>query len=85
MKRPRRILLITGAVVALGLTSTGPALAADEAANCLGEDRSVQGGFPTAEEFAQALVDQLEFDRLVGYPDSTGQSLAYAATTDCSG
>ena len=71
------------AVGTLALAGASPAWGIDEQANCLGEDRSDQGGFPTAQDFAQALVAQHEFDRLVGFPASTGQSIAFIAQTDC--
>jgi len=81
----RRILTVAAAAVAFVLAGMTPALAVDDAANCLGEDRSIQGGLSSGEEFGDLLSDQLLYDVEVGSPGSTGASLAYAATTDCGG
>lgn len=72
---------LLAAVVTVGLAA--PANAIDDNANCLGEDRSVQGGFASGDAFAQAIVSQHGFDRLGGFPASFGRSLSGVASSDC--
>ena len=83
MRHTAKIALATFVAALVAVALAAPALAVSPEANCLGEDRSNQGGFASGRDFAHAIVAQHEFDRLAGFPASFGHSIAIAASTDC--